>query len=1093
MVNCILGKSKTGKTTHIYNEIKDNLNSGKKVILFVPSQARAKAEEEYMKILGVSGIIGVNVTTISEFIAEETKLFNLHIDENFLSKLDRKIILTQVIKENPELFNVFKKVKNYPGFLDILDIYMDLFRKSGLDFENLEVSTGDKRTDSKFEEIKNVYNKYFEKMSSKYTDAKDEMDMFLSNISKSSWFEDISSLNVYFDGYNNFSNSEYELIDKMIKMGVNITFVLNTDIAKIEDIYMSDSIFETVNKTYKRICAICAKNDASLENIVKYDNVFSQAEDIKYVANNLFSNDEEKGEKISLPSFEFKIHTNVSKEVEAVAKEIATLVKKGYRYSDFAIYTTCPEEYETLISRTFYANNLEIYLAKSKNVADSILAKYIQGLLNLACFGLNLELVFDLLKQGLTDIDLKDIYILENYMKEFNVNKYLVENKFTLNNQKATYDLDELNALKSKIASMYEFVKTIKKGTANQIAQALYSHLESNNIFANYDTLIDSVEEIETKNYESQVWSTISSILDSISKVYVDEELTIEEFTNVFNLVIKDIKIKTVPATKDRIELVDINVTKTLPKKIGFFIGVTEGKFPKKVDEDILFADSELEKLKDRDIDIRETTISKLNMGFYNIYETLNNISEKLYVYIPAAQMDGKATRKSSLLTLISQIANYEVIGDVTGSSEIDNIFTLHSKDELFMWLIRSIYIMDENSDLYKILNVYEYFRNDPIYGQILEYKKDDSNLSSEITDILYKDEFRTSVSRLETYKKCPFSYFMQYILKVFPNEEAKLNVLELGSFMHGVLEVFSKNIMERGISWQAILTDDLEEIRPEYDKILEEIIFDSIEKTLSKQKQSVKYMVLKRKLINTMKRVIYTVAMSYNQSDFKPYDYEIEFKDNSVFLPMEIKLNDNVTMKLIGKIDRVDFLNFRDSMYIRIVDYKSNGKDLLIDKIKEGLSLQLITYMMAFMDNVEKNENIKVNPAAMVYFNLSDRLVSLSEYMSDNEKIKAEVLKRLKMNGLFVKDIELLTKMDRHFEDSSSSLIDITPRGLAKTTNKALEEEEFKNLCDETRVLLKDIGKEIASGNVKIAPNKKENYCQYCQYSSTCRKNINV
>ena len=112
---------------------------------------------------------------------------------------------------------------------------------------------------------------------------------------------------------------------------------------------------------------------------------------------------------------------------------------------------------------------------------------------------------------------------------------------------------------------------------------------------------------------------------------------------------------------------------------------------------------------------------------------------------------------------------------------------------------------------------------------------------------------------------------------------------------------------------------------------------------------------------------------------------------------------------------------------------------------------------------------------------------------MSDNEKIKAEVLKRLKMNGLFVKDVELLTKMDRHFDDSSTSLIDITPRGLAKTTNKAIEEEEFKNLCDETRVLLKDIGKEIASGNVKIAPNKKENYCEYCQYSSTCRKNINV
>ena len=34
---------------------------------------------------------------------------------------------------------------------------------------------------------------------------------------------------------------------------------------------------------------------------------------------------EEKREKISLPSFEFKIHTNIAKEVEAVAKEMAEL------------------------------------------------------------------------------------------------------------------------------------------------------------------------------------------------------------------------------------------------------------------------------------------------------------------------------------------------------------------------------------------------------------------------------------------------------------------------------------------------------------------------------------------------------------------------------------------------------------------------------------------------------------------------------------------------------------------------------------------------------------------------------------------------
>ena len=157
-----------------------------------------------------------------------------------------------------------------------------------------------------------------------------------------------------------------------------------------------------------------------------------------------------------------------------------------------------------------------------------------------------------------------------------------------------------------------------------------------------------------------------------------------------------------------------------------------------------------------------------------------------------------------------------------------------------------------------------------------------------------------------------------------------------------------------------------------------------------------------------------------------------------------------------------LNFLNFKDNIYMRVENYNTSGKDLKIDKIKEGLSLQLITYMMAFMDNVEKNENIKVNPAAMVYFNLSDRLVSLSEYYTDNEKIKAEIMKRLKMNGLFLSDIELLTKMDRNFEDSKTSLIDVTKQSISKGSAKVIEEEAFKNLCDETKILLKKIGKKI-------------------------------
>lgn len=1096
MINFILGKSKTGKTSHIYNLIEEDLKNDINVILFVPSQSRAKAEEEYIKILGKNGVIGVNITTITEFIEQELKLQNLHIEEDYITKLDRKIILTQVIKENPDLFNIYSKVKNYPGFLDVLDIYMDLFRKSDINPEkisNLEIK--DKRTNLKFKEVLSIYEKYLEKIKSRYIDSVEEVDIFISNIYKSEWFKDSSKVKVYFDSYNNFSNSEYKLIDKLLKLGIDVIITINTDIARIEDVYISSSIFEIPNKTYKRLCALANKNNVSVENIVKYENLFNAKEDIKYIASNLFKNSSEKIQKININNIEFVMYTNILSEINEVAKIISKKIKEGYRYSDFAIYTTNTDEYQNVIAKVFYENNLDIYIARNKKLSESILVKYIQGILNLSIKGLNLELIFDILKQGLTDIDVKDICLIENYMKEFNVNKYFIDTPFTLNNDKNFYDLEKLNSIKNKIVDMYSFVVNIKRGTSKFIIEQIYNHLNENNIFNNFYSIIrplnDDIISLDKVNFEEQVWQALTNIFDSIVKVYKDEEISIEDFSNIFNLVVKDIKVSTLPPTKDRLELVDINVSKINPKKIAFFIGVVEGKFPESVKEDIIFNDTDLEMLKEREIDLRETTVTKLNMGYYNIYEALNNVSEKIYVTIPASTLDGKATRKSSLITLIEQIANICIKGKVAKKDEEVDIYDMTSKDELFVWFIKKLNSLDENDNLETIYNVYEYFKKDSEYSKILDFKKDDSRLSKEITDIVYSDEFKTSVSRLELYKKCPFSYFMQYILKVKPNKEARVNVLEIGSFMHGVLEEFSKELLEKNIMWQEILEDDLESIKQEYENILENIIYDFIDKNLTKQKQSVRYMVLKRKLTNTMKKVIKTVALSYNQSEFKPYGYEIEFKDNSAFLPMEIELENGKKMKIIGKIDRVDFLEFKDNIYIRVVDYKSSGKELKLDKIKEGISLQLISYMMAFMEN---KKDKKIIPAAMVYFNLSDKLVSLTQYEQDNEKIKKELLKKLKMNGIFLKDLEILNKMDRNFENNSKdSLIDVTKTSITRNSSKVLEEEEFENLCRETKLVLEQIGDELSSGKVKIAPNKKENYCQFCHYSSTCRKNIKV
>ena len=83
---------------------------------------------------------------------------------------------------------------------------------------------------------------------------------------------------------------------------------------------------------------------------------------------------------------------------------------------------------------------------------------------------------------------------------------------------------------------------------------------------------------------------------------------------------------------------------------------------------------------------------------------------------------------------------------------------------------------------------------------------------------------------------------------------------------------------------------------------------------------------------------------------------------------------------------------------------------------------------------------------------------------------------------------------MDRNFETNSNEcLIDVSKVSITRNSSKVLEENEFEKLCENTKTVLKYIGKELSSGNVKIAPNKKENYCEFCKYSSVCRKSLEV
>lgn len=133
--------------------------------------------------------------------------------------------------------------------------------------------------------------------------------------------------------------------------------------------------------------------------------------------------------------------------------------------------------------------------------------------------------------------------------------------------------------------------------------------------------------------------------------------------------------------------------------------------------------------------------------------------------------------------------------------------------------------------------------------------------------------------------------------------------------------------------------------------------------------------------------------------------------------------------------------------------------------------------------------------PGAILYFKIDDPIIKSKKALEDDE-IKDEVLKKLKMNGLLLKDAKLVKAMDKDME-TYSLIIPATFKkdGDFSSTSSVVTEEQFEILRKYVNDKMVELCDEMLSGQIKIEPTKslKVTYCDYCDYSSICQFDTSI
>ena len=1078
-LNVILGKSNTGKSEYIMTKIMACEKENKQAILFVPPTGRIIAEEEYLKYTNKKAIIGAKITSLDRFISKSIDKVMLYKDKKYLPDLAKKMLIRNVVLQNPDIFNIFSKVKEKIGFIDKIDNYILKLNEKNVSSFSEKYKEND-ILKAKLSEFINIYNIIDEKLKLKFVTSIDEYNYYINSLDSST--SQICE-NFFIDGYNNFSEIEYSVIEAILKKTKNMYITLDIDKNKYLD--GLTEIYNTSYNTLSRLKDICVKNGIEFKTLNLEKPSKNTPKDIEYLADNIFSLTKEKC-NFKSENVKMYVAPNPNQEIKFVANDILKNISLGYSFEDIVVYTNDIEAYYNSLNKLKDLYGIPVYINSKENVLKDDLVIYLSLIFDLAIndIGKSIDKILTILKTGFFDIQDDDINIFENYVMEFGIRGYKLYYPFTLN---SNYDLEKLNSIREIIINSIQAFKDYLKGkkTSNEITEAVFKYLNQNEILLRYENMIKKIELIDKNeyNFKKQILSKIYEVMDSIDLAY--DNITEKDYLEMLNFGFKNIQIDTVPAKNNQVEIVDINISRGIEKKIGYIIGCYDSGLPSNQTEDGLFSDIELEKLKQSGIDIRETCEERNNMQLFNIYQAVNKVREKLIFTMPSSSKTGVSYRESSLLAEVKRVLNVTL-----ENINEDDIYIVDDKFKAFVNNISKIQNDIKEDEVKDLLNEYSYFKKMDKFNNIIGYYRKDSNLKTSTTSKVYKDKINSSVSRIEQYKKCAFAYYSKYILNLNVKKSFSLTSLDTGSFMHEVIEKFSKFIVSRDISWQDILLNEkVQEISEQkISEIIDKIFEDEYGKFLTENK----YLIFKKRLKKAMIRTILAIADSFNHSMFRPLGYEIKFDKDSLYAPIEVDLENGKKLLLKGKIDRIDSLNENGNTYIRIVDYKSSDKNLKLSDIKSGISLQLMTYMWAIIKNKEKiNNKNDIIPAALSYFTISNNILNIPMYEQDEMDIKREIKKALKLKGIYISDIEILNKLDNNFNDSKESYLEVSSRSL-NNEEKVLDKDTFKKECLNVERILKEIGKEMVLGNVKISPNSKiKNACEYCSYSSICRKSI--
>ena len=1088
MIRFVYGDHGCGKTDYILNMIREDTQNGIHTFLLIPDQEALQAERLTLSALPSSSQLELEVLGFSRLYNRVCREYG-NICYSYITKPIRYLLMWRTIRElKGSLEALGGESKKEIALEDLLISTINELKINGITAEMLEdtadkIKTSSPDLSAKLSDIASIYYLFDSYVNEGFSDSADDLSRLCDALDKHSFFKDA---NVYIDSFTSFTPVQHKIIERIFKGAKNVTITIPVNKSRLSEMDVK-SVRASEEKLLADARTVCEPTIEILDKPVT-----QKAKALSYISENIWRLDAKAIEDTDINDGSVILEEcdTPYAEAQALSAHIRALLASGARCKDIVIIARNAENYRGIIDQALQRSDIPFYFSSSFDLYSTAAVKFIISALRIKLYNWRKADVISHVKTGLCNIDITDSYLFEEYLNTWNINgSDFLSDTWTMNpdgfssriSPRGEDILAAANRVRNTLVPTLEklFILLDAEETVGGMCKAIYSYLLDTHLEEKLLELSKKYalrKDIKNAQEVSRTYGIIINSLADIGSTLSDQKASIEDLISLLKSVFDKTEINTIPTSIDEVTVGSANTLRTASPKYAFVLGLCEGKFPATVKDDGVFSTADKTLLSENGILFNSNQETQASDELMYVKRSFSAPTEGLYAFTHVSEINGSKCFKSLAFSRIEALLGIKA----HKYSETDFSYLISAPKNAAMAL-RSIGDTRTSNTLRKSLSPY-------IDG--IEARSAQSIKTTSAVTMQNPIKANLSASSFETYAKCPFNHFCRYTLGLRERKTSSFGSDSIGTFIHAVLEKVIKALVPSSPDYTPVTDEELIALTDK--AVIEYLEAVCPPGLLISKRLSHLYRKLKKLSLLLARNIIKEFA----DSDFYPAAFELPINDRGGNIaPLSFTLTSGAQIRFNGIIDRVDLYKKDNSVYVRVIDYKTGAKKFDLDELKYGLNTQMLLYLYAICKNGSKfiaestnsNEIDDIHPSGIIY--LSSSISSLKRCNYENADIvEADAEKELSRTGLLLDDESVLLAMN-HSADPKY-LLGAKYNSSNKIKGSSLVSDgKFDEIFKELEEVIVKIADNLEAGVISAHPLKTKNSpCEYCTSKPICR-----